>query len=696
MKRIVLSFVSTFCSFLFINAATIKWDGEAGDGLWITAGNWVGNTVPATGDDVVLDNTIVGGNYYVEFPGLAYNIVLNSFAITPAANNTITFKIPNSNIADQAFDVTGAGDAITLNNGAIFINASGRTKAMGGTAVTVGTTNFVRINNGARYVHNTASGHTNNLVSRLSTVAGTEKGIFEFDTPDGITVSLTGRTYGTLILSSVANGGTVTYSGNGVNPLTINGNFIINAGVTFSIGLSAAVVVKGNYQQSASSTFNLQNASNSNIVKLLGDVVIGGNITSSISGHPVLEFGGSVNQNISVSGSITNNVTAQVNNVSGITLSTPVILPYKLNLQNGKIRTSDPNFLIIADNATISGASTNSFIEGPMRKTGDDNFTFPIGKGEIYTPVGFTATGMSTTDIVQAEYKRTNPQTISTNYEASFINHISYVENWDLNKVTGTGTLSSITLPVTEYSFAKVFNTISIAEYDIITNQWKNNNVASSSQGTNVPPYVTGTLTSTNPNQFGKFTLATSDPTVINPLPIHLISFKGERQDDDNAKFVWQIAGELSPGILFILERSGKRGEFIPVSSVKAGLSQSYYSVLDINPGVEKCNYRLKMVSNDGIFYSSIISLDGREKNSQILLWPNPVTNSSAKINSPVAGQGKLCVYDIKGRIVKVWTQVLISGTNNLFMQPQMLKPGIYFMEINTGKEKSVIRFVKQ
>ena len=49
-----------------VQADIITWDGDAGDGLWITATNWTGtpdNTAPAAGDTVNISNgDTVSGN----------------------------------------------------------------------------------------------------------------------------------------------------------------------------------------------------------------------------------------------------------------------------------------------------------------------------------------------------------------------------------------------------------------------------------------------------------------------------------------------------------------------------------------------------------------------------------------------------------------------------------------------------------
>ena len=75
----------------------------------------------------------------------------------------------------------------------------------------------VKIYNGGRFVHKTSNSHTS-YVSRLSRAPGTEKGIFEFDVPGAAsyTISLSGRTYGNLELSSSAAGVSKPYLSNGI------------------------------------------------------------------------------------------------------------------------------------------------------------------------------------------------------------------------------------------------------------------------------------------------------------------------------------------------------------------------------------------------------------------------------------------------------------------------------------------------
>lgn len=696
MNRILLSILFISNSFFFCHAATITWDGEAGDGLWSSAANWVGNILPVAGDDVILDNSIVTGNYTVNLPSGNVSTTLFSLTITPAISTTITLILPTTNTSSSAFIANGPGDAVVLNSGAVFINASG---ASSGTPVSVTSSNFFRINNGGRYVHRTQRGHTNYLVSRLSTASGTEKGIFEFDIPSSGTISLSNRTYGTLVFSSVANGGPVTYSGNGSSPLTINGDLIINTDVTFSTSLSADMFVKGDFQQFVSSTFNLQTSTNNNIVRLAGNVDIAGTITKSGTGLPILEFNGSANQDIYVTGSIVNNVTVRMNNANGVTAKTQLTFPYILDLQNGNIKTNTTNILTLVDDATATGGSVASFIDGPMIKQGDDNFTFPVGKGSIYAPVGFTSSGMAVTDEFQAEYFRQDPQGVyGTNYENP-LNHISYVEYWQLEKVTGAATAANVILPVTEFSFAKVLNTLYVARYNSGDNQWKNSGADSRTPGPPVPPYVTGTITSSSTTNFGIFTLATTDPVIINPLPVKLLSFAAFRISNKESKITWQLADADYGQIKFELQRSINNNEFQKIQLITGGVSEVQYSVTDsdLEEGVIK--YRLKITGEDGaINYSNIVLLSTVIKNMQVNAYPNPFReNVSINILSIRSGKADVTMFDESGRKLGYWQHAIQAGLSKLYLNKvNGLNKGIYFVVVNTGAEKEIIRLMKQ
>ena len=229
-----------------------KWDGEGGNNNWATANNWLPNGVPVAGDDVLLDNSIVSGSYTVLLPSGTVTVSIRSLRILPVEGNTILLHLPPVNTASQGLEVTGSGESLELGNGGTLRNSSG---ASSGEVLVL--TGLMRINNGGRYLHNTARGNAA-LIDKLSVAAGTEQGIFEFDVPGtaGYTISITGNIFGSLVFSATAAGGAKSYSGSGTSTLQINGNLVIRSGVSLTSTLSANIILRGELEISGNLNLN--------------------------------------------------------------------------------------------------------------------------------------------------------------------------------------------------------------------------------------------------------------------------------------------------------------------------------------------------------------------------------------------------------------------------------------------------------
>jgi hypothetical protein len=696
MKRFLLAF--SLLIFSFIVTAQITWNG-GGDGIsWNDPNNWAGNILPTSADNILLDNSVVPGSYTVNLPGGAVTVIINSLTITPSGTNTISLILPNTNFNNPGFSVTGTGDALVLNNGAILKNSSG---GSAGTGIAI--TNTFRINNGGKYIHNTGRGNAA-IVSQLSTVAGTESGEFEYDVPLGsYTVSLNGRTYGNLTFSAFANGGTATYVGNGGTVLNVNGNLQINTGVALNNSMSADFVIHKNCNQAPSSAFILQSSTNNNFIKVQGNLISQGTITETGSGLPVLELNGSTSQNVSVSGSITNSIELKMNNSAGAVLNAPLTLPYKLTLTAGNITTTPGNILTIIDGATCSGGSLNSFINGPMKKTGNDNFSFPVGTGSIYAPITITnVLNEATNDEFTAEYIRGNPQSVhGTTYQPP-INHISYVEYWILDRNPGSIATKKISLAVNFTSFCYDLSKTYVSRFD--GTQWTyegSTNVA----GPTSPPYVTGTVTSVNtissfipvPNAF---TLSTDLSFAGNPLPITLISFDATKLTNTRSSVNWELAACCSAVAKFEIQRAGADKNFATIGSVRGSATNTLYNYTDngLNRGINY--YRLKMIDEDGkTTYSRIVAvindLDGLLLTSLI---PGIINNEAAlTITSSKEQKIDLLILDIQGRVMQKQNYTVRTGKTSIQLSVSRLAAGVYqLIGISPEEKTNGIRFIKQ
>lgn len=688
--------------FFVVSSATVKsqitWDGDGGDGLWSTAANWSSDVVPGAADNVLLDNSVVAGSYTVNLPTGAVTVSVNSLTITPSGVNNITLVLPSGNTANPGFSVTGTGDALILNDGAILRNSSG---ALTGSGVSI--TNTFRINNGGHYLHNTVRAN-NVIVSQLSTAVGTESGLVEFDVPlASYSISLNGRTFGSLVLSSAANGGTITYLGNGASPCIVRDDFTINSGVALTLSMTNTGIfsVLNDFIQGSSSTFNLQNSNNNNTVRIGGDILAQGSITESSTGLPTLELNGTANQQVTVTGSITNSVTFAINNAAGATLNAPLILPYSLTLTSGKITTTATNLLTMVDNATYTGGSTASFIDGPMKKIGDDNFIFPVGKGSIYAPIGISGTGGLVTDEFTAEYLRTNPQSIHGACPAACaggLDHVSFVEYWKLNQDVGTSA-KQVSLEVHALSFCKMLSNTFVSRWN--GTQWTNE-TTSILAGPNPcgSGLQCGTIQASNTTTaFGDFTLATDQPFLNNPLPVTLVDFKVKKYSEQAAIAEWELTDYCFTATQFELEHSTDKISFTVIAVQPGKENSRFYFYYDTRILKGTNWYRLKITEVDGkVTYSKVIAIINDAKGLLITsVFPNPVSNTTTiTLSAARSCMADIQLYDISGTVVYRRKSAIAEGTNNLPVELGKLPAGVYHLAVQAADSKAVYRLVKQ
>ncbi|HEX6426872.1 MAG TPA: hypothetical protein VF008_04265 [Niastella sp.] len=404
----------------------LRWDGEAGDGQWMTAQNWTGNVLPAITDDVILDNAFITGGYIVALPGGNSVVHIRSITITPASGNNIEVILPATNMAIPAFKVSGAVYGMVIGTGGIFKNASGTDHGL-----PVEIADSIKINNGGRYIQNSSSSHAA-IVTVLSKEPGTEEGIFEFDIPSASsTVSLSGRTYGKLVFLSNAMNGTVTYTASGTNTVTVKSDLHAGAGVTLSLNFSDTLFIGRDLIQQGG-TINLSNAARTLVTVIKRHFVQSttGLICETGTSFPEIVFSGNVNQHIDCKGNIKDSVAIKMNNAAGATLTSSWSLPYKLSLASGKITTSAINILrlLAGCGIVVDSLLNNSFIDGPLRKEGlsaASHFLFPVGKGGTMRWLALK----NVNGHFNVEFFNSNPQQISNTY-GSGINHISQTGYW--------------------------------------------------------------------------------------------------------------------------------------------------------------------------------------------------------------------------------------------------------------------------
>jgi hypothetical protein len=218
-----------------------KWDGEGLDSLWSNERNWFPDGIPLPTDDVIIDNERISGGYTIMLPSGLMAVNILSLSILPGQGNTIKVELPSTNLAAPALTIGSTGNAFMIGKSGIFINNSG---ASSGNPILLN--GSFSIENGGRYVHRTQRGNAT-IVSRLLLEPSTYQGIFEFDVPGnaGYTLSVSGKQFGNLLLSSTA-AGKKSYTGSGISSLRIYGDLDIADSSSFTSSLNSNISIGGN------------------------------------------------------------------------------------------------------------------------------------------------------------------------------------------------------------------------------------------------------------------------------------------------------------------------------------------------------------------------------------------------------------------------------------------------------------------
>ena len=671
--------------------AQITWDGGGADGLWNTPTNWVGDILPGASNDVILDNSVVTGTYIVTLPGGAVTVSIKSVTISPLGTNTISLILPVTNTANPGLNITGSGDAIILNNKALLKNSSG---AAAGPGILI--TNTFRINNGGHYIHNTQRANAL-LVSQLSTAAGTELGEFEYDVPAGsYTPSLSGRTYGSLTLSALANGGTITYIGSGASNLNILGDLQINTGVTFSISMSANFNVMRNYYQAASSVFNLQSSTNNNSIKVAGNLTSLGTITETGSGQPVLELNGSGNQYIDGgSGAILNSVDFGLNNSAGATLLSNLSLPYRYTITTGNLTLGNNELSTpVINQVGLATSTTNHIVSngsGALKilSVGAGPVTFPIGpSATTYNPVRIS------NPILSADF--------SARVESGINNPPIAFPTFGINRTWYVGASGIRTGVIMGFTYYGIDANPGVSPTEPMELLQSNYSIWSIIPGnTNLIPVgsdpyaVTAATAITINSSLIPYAIGKTGGSL---LPLDYFITAHAQKINNNAVINWKVF-TVDDVQRFELQRSVNNSNYQTIASINPVLNKLEYHYTDAGLQAGMNRYRIKVSrTSGGALFSNVVAIISQSKELLITsLSPNPVReNTLITISTGKKGVAIFRLYNLSGVLVKQWQSTLDEGTNTITLNTVELPAGVYHLSASEGDEKTLFRLIKQ
>ncbi len=269
--------------------------------------------------------------------------------------------------------------------------------------------------------------------------------------------------------------------------MLINANLIAADSVFIGRNPDIILNVNGTGSVSALGNFNMQGTKSQNgvgVVNLNIPVNVGGNVTigaapvapanyANITGGGTggLTLDGTANQVISQINSTWQFSNIEINNSTGAgVLASNITVNQLLTLHQGNLKTTNAALLTVGATGSVSGGSSSSYVDGPMKKIGNTAFTFPAGNAGVYQPLAISAPVLNT-DAFTAQYFHAPPPTSGTTLDTTLAS-LSSCEYWNLQQTNGSSAVN-VTLNWNQNSCTNTPSVMSVA-YLNHSSKWGN------------------------------------------------------------------------------------------------------------------------------------------------------------------------------------------------------------------------------
>ena len=447
--------------------------------------------------------------------------------------------------------------------------------------------------------------------------------------------------------------------------------------------------------ESGSGDLDMNTSGTDGTVFLHGDWDNQDNRNAFDQGEGTIQFVGTTDQLIATSdaGGVENFNTIVVNKPGGklFNLCNTMNIHRNATFTNGIIDNNSGGDFFFNVDATTSGASNNSYIDGPVIKETDAaiglQFTFPTGDAGIYGAIGIETTQASG-DIYTAEYFYTGYGNYVLN--TADLSSVSSTEYWELEALFG-GDDPTVTLHWGPHSNMPTSGQPLVAHFytraPSTSNQWEVEGKTPTTTGTLA---TTGTVTSTAIPSFSPFTFG----FFTNTLDIDFLSFTAKKQER-YAQLNWQTENNLKD-VTYYVERSVDGVNFETISNGIASNYLGLYTWLDKETIQGNNYYRIRAVEADGLVsYTKLQVLTFEAQLNEFKLYPNPaskflILSLEQETNTAASVQ----IYNTLGQLM---LQENGLSSNQTRLNIEQLPSGTYTARLTiNGVTTETKSFVKQ
>jgi hypothetical protein len=367
-----------------------------------------------------------------------------------------------------------------------------------------------------------------------------------------------------------------------------------------------------------------------------------------------------------------------------LTLSAPLTLTGALTLTAGLVHTTTTALLTLADQATATAGNAISYVDGPLRKVGQQAFEFPLGKGGQWARLGISAPASASTAFTAEYVAAAHP----TRPAASPLSEVSQVEHWTLD---GAGTPDAVQVRLFwEDAFRSGLDDFSsdIQVAALAGAQWQ-----TAGNGGLGGSLSAGSVASAQAVGSGVYTLG-SLSSAVNPLTTQLQSFAASQPSPQVVDLKWTLSDETNT-YGYAVERSAAPAAAASWQQIGFVASQGLstqartYTYRDQTvQGLTQAYYRLRQTTPTAARYSGIaaVALAGSPlataaaTPAELAVFPNPA-HGQVTVQLPAAANGaQVLLTDLSGRTVLA--QPLAGGTKATLSLPASLGTGTYLLKV--------------
>lgn len=367
------------------------------------------------------------------------------------------------------------------------------------------------------------------------------------------------------------------------------------------------------------------------------------------------------------------------------------IVSGNLLLINGIIETTSDSLLTISSSGSATGGSINSFVNGPLQKTGTSAFEFPVGEVVFaephYRPISIGSAGAATGFV--AEFRRSSAKLLGPVNAPGPppLLRVSQCEYWELHRTSGHSPVDvtviwSAQSPCTA-SYVTTLTGLVVAHFDGIS--WSNYGFDGGISGNTTD----GSVTWNEVNNFGKFALGTFNVSA-SLLPLHLSGFTA-RQQGEHIQVGWSMASEGQQS--FVLERSHNGVRFDPLQRipVREMAVNSVYSVQDEQPLNGWNYYRLQVIDQSGAAKLSAVVKVWFYKKELVQVSPNPASEKIFINFANPSSISEIEVVNISGLVLQSTQSISFRTEFNI----AHMQAGQYYLRIKGKNGTFVKTFMK-